>query len=110
MHGNIPTAKIHLLGIEGLLDEAALRSQHDEARARRGSENAGAKDRAQAIGIVETDIEGIVGDGVFTLDANVGGQSFRQPEEYQRVVDEVRCNIEEDAAAGPLRFAPGARL
>src|SRR6267142_861994 len=103
-------AEIVFLGIKGLFDKAALRSQDDEARARRGSENAGTKDCAQAIGIVESDIEGIVRDGVLTLNSNVGRHSFRQPEEYQRVVDEMRCNIEEDAAARPLRFPPGARF
>src|SRR6266852_1596742 len=109
-HGNIPVPEIGLLGIKGLFDKAALRSQDDEARARRGGENAGTKDRAQAIGIVEGDIEGIVRDGVFTLNSNVGRHSFRQPEEYQRVVDEMRCNIEEDAAPGPLCLPPGARF
>src|SRR5882762_6988454 len=103
-------AEIVFLGIEGLFDKAALRSQDDEAWARRGSENAGTKNCAQAIGIVESDIKGIVRDGVFTLDSNVGRHSFRQPKEYQRMIDEMRCNIEENPAAGPSRFAPGPRF
>ncbi len=49
--------------IEGLLHEAGLRAEKDEAGARRGSKNAGLQNRAHAVRIVKRNIKGIVGGG-----------------------------------------------
>ena len=56
------------------------------------------------------DIERIVSESVFPLDSNVRGHGFRKTEEDQRVIDQVRGNIEKDAAARTRALAPGAGL
>jgi hypothetical protein len=56
------------------------------------------------------DVERIVSNGVFSLDANIRGYGFWQTEKNQCVIDQVRRDIEQDSAAGPRGFAPGAGL
>ena len=80
--------------VEGLFHETGLRAEKDEAGARRGSKNAGSQNRAHAVRIVESDIKGIVGGGVFTLRSNVGGYGFRQAKKNQGVIDQVRRDVE----------------
>src|SRR3989442_999843 len=61
------------------------------------------------------DIERIVSESIFPLDSNVCGNGFRITKEDHRVVDQVRGNIEKDAAprtratARSSSPAPGAR-
>src|SRR5258708_1469802 len=91
---DIATPEIRLLGIECLFHETGLRAEKNEAGTRCGGEDAGSKNRAHAIRIVQSNIKGIVGGGVFTLHSNVGGYGFRQTEEEQGVIDQVRRNVE----------------
>src|SRR5216684_2031922 len=91
---NVTPAQIHFLRIKSLLHETALSAKQKEARPRRGRKNARTQDRAQALRIVERDIERVIGDGVFSLDSNVGGNRFRQAEEHQCVINEMRRNVE----------------
>jgi hypothetical protein len=105
---NASMPEIVFLRIEGLFNQTALRAEQNEARAQGGGENAGSKNCAHATRVVQRDIERIVSESVFTLDANVGRYSFRQAEEQQGVIDQMGGNIEEDAAARTLRLAPCA--
>src|ERR1700746_161504 len=56
------------------------------------------------------DVERIVSNGIFTLDSNIRRDRFRQAEEDECMVNEVRRDIEQDSAAGPRDLAPGAGL
>lgn len=101
-------AQITLLRIDGLLDECAERSMNGEVGASSGGENRGTQIGANTARIVESDVEGIVGDGALALDSNVRGYGFGRTEELQCVVDEMRADVEENAGARCRLFAPSA--
>src|SRR5664279_3560487 len=56
---------------------------------------------------MQDDIEGIVHRGSVALDPQVGADGLRFAKEHQGLVDQVRSEIEEHAAAGFGSFAPG---
>src|SRR5205814_2534622 len=91
---NVALAKIHFLRVEYLLRKAAQRAEQHKPRARRGGEDAGAKNRAHTVRIVQRNIKSIVGGSVFSFDSNVGRYGFRQTEKNESVVDQVRRDVE----------------
>src|SRR5712671_2099597 len=56
------------------------------------------------------DVEGIIGDGMFALGADVGGDRFRNAEKHQRVINQVRRKVKQNAGAGTGAFAPRVGL
>src|SRR5260370_5264772 len=96
---NVTTSYTDFLRIERLLHEAALRAEQDKPRARRGGKDAGSKNGAHTVHVVKRNIKGIVGGGVFTFDSHVGGYCFRQAEENQSVIDQMRRDVKQDSAA-----------
>jgi len=65
---------------------------------------------AQALRIVKRNVKRIVGGGVFTFDSNVGGDGRRQSEKNQRVINQMRRNVEKDSATRTRGLTPGSRL
>lgn len=103
-------AELGLLDVEGVFDVRAARAVKHEARASGGGEHSGAKDGSQTGVVVKSDVERVVGDGVIALDANVSRNGLREAEEKKSVIDQVRSEVEEDAAAWAGAFAPGVGL
>src|SRR5580700_3519175 len=57
---------------------------------------------------MKSEVERVIGNGAFALDANIGRQRLGQTEKQQRVVNEMRRKIKKDTAAGPGALAPSA--
>src|SRR2546425_3574171 len=60
--------------------------------------------------VVQRDVEGVVDDGVRTLDADVGADRVRNAEQQQRLIEEVRADIEPHSGSRQRFLAPGVRL
>ena len=58
---------------------------------------------------MKRDVERVVCSGAFALDADVGGERLRDSEEDQRLIEQVRPQVEPEAGAGLRLFAPRAR-
>src|SRR5260370_14487103 len=91
-----------------MLHEAVLRAEQDKPRARRGGKDAGSKNGAHTVHVVKRNIKGIVGGGVFTFDSHVGGYCFRQAEENQSVIDQMRRDGKHDLPAPLLNITHGS--
>jgi hypothetical protein len=105
--GNFSGAQVDFLGIESLFEEGAFGAEEQEAGALGGGENVGAEDGAHVVGIVEGDVESVVGFGAFAFGTDVGVDGLRAAEENHGVVDQVRSNVEQNAGAWNLLLAPG---
>jgi hypothetical protein len=100
--------EIAFLRVDVLLDERAFGAMQNEMLARRDSEDRGTQVDARATGVVEDNVEGIVHEGAFALDANVGGEGGGHAEEGEREIEDVRRNVEENPGARAGALAPGA--
>src|SRR5208282_2598992 len=64
---------------------------------------------AQAVWVVKSEVECIVRDNTFALDANISCECLRHAEEQECVVNQVRRNVKKNASAGAGAFAPSTR-
>src|SRR2546422_11516403 len=58
---------------------------------------------------MQRDVERVVGGGAGALDADVGGDRLRTSEQDQRLIEQVRAQVEPQAGAGLRLLAPRAR-
>ena len=103
---NVAEAEANFLGIEGIFGEGSFVAEDHKTSARCGGENAGAESGAHVVGIVEKEIEGVVGWAT-TFVADIGGNGYRQTKKLKSMIDEVRADVEKNAGAGSLPLAPG---
>src|SRR5271170_1155220 len=103
---DLAVAQSGLEGIEFAFEVTSLFAQDNEARARDGGHHGGPEENAGAIGIVEKNVEGVVGGEAGAFDADVGGDGFGSAEKRDGLINEMGREIEEDAAAGARYFPP----
>lgn len=96
--------------IEFAFKVTSLLAEDDEARARSGRHHGGAEEGAGALWVMEKNVEGVIGGETGALDADVGGDGLGQAEKHERLIEQMRRKVEEDAAAGAGLLAPGAGL
>ena len=108
--GNFASAESRFEGIEFAFQVTSLFAEDDEARARDRGHHGGAEERANVVWVMEENVEGVVGGEAGAFDANVGGDGLWRAEKRQGLIEEMRREIEENAAAGAGLFAPGVGL
>src|SRR5262249_1907427 len=86
----------------------AFAAVHDETRPGLAGEHSGAQHRTP-VRIVQDDVECVVGCSALAFVAHVGCDCERLTEKQQRLINEVRSEIKEDAAARLSALAPCAR-
>src|SRR5258706_16143344 len=59
---------------------------------------------------MQGEIEGVIGDRMLALDADVAVDRFGQAAKQQRMIDQVWREVEENASAGANALAPCTRL
>src|SRR3974390_1080852 len=96
--------------IEIALQIAAVFGKNDRTRSGSGRKHCGAQKSPRTVGIVEQHIEGIVGGEPGAFDADIRSDGFGYPQQRERLIDEVRREVEEDAATGGRLLAPRAGL
>ena len=101
-----------LLGVEAVLYEAAVGAVGVEARSVGGGDHGGVAFVAKRVAgevVVEEDVEGVVDGGDVAVVADAGGDRRRGAVEGERLVDEVRAEVEEQAVGLTGSLLPGAR-
>src|SRR2546425_7695335 len=58
---------------------------------------------------MQRDVECVVDGGAGAFDADVGGDRLRTPEQDQRLIEQVRAQVEPKTGAGLRLLAPRAR-
>src|SRR5713226_3913008 len=96
------------LRIEAVLDEGALGALNGEARPRGDCQHRPPQERAHPR-VVQRDVERVVDGGAVALDADVGGDRVRRAEQEERLIEQVRAQVEPDPRAGVRLLAPRAR-
>src|SRR5258708_26693657 len=107
---NAAGAQFGLLHIKTVFHVSAAGTVENEARARDCGEHGSAKQSAQAARIMQGEIEGVIGDRILALDADVAADRFGKAEKQQRMIDQVWREVEENASAGANALAPCTRL
>src|SRR5467141_2893968 len=91
-------AQLRLLHIEAVFAVRAFRAMHYKAWTKCRRQHGRAQKRTAIARIEEREVEGIINDRTVPFDANVGANRFRETKKQERVIDQMRCEIEKNSA------------
>ena len=104
--GNDSCAKIGFEGIKFAFEVTCFFAEDDEAGTGIRRKHGGAKECACAVRVMEENVKGVVSDETGALDAHIGGDRLRSAEQHEGLIEKMRGEIEQNAAAGTGLFAP----
>src|SRR5579884_3305534 len=107
--GRVARAQESLLRVHSSFHKAAFRPQKNVMRPRNKSQHRCMQDGAEAIRVVQQDVEGVIGKTMVALGANISFHKLRRSKEKQSLIDQMRPEVEENAAPRTWLLAPGPR-